>query len=158
MDGIQPHVHQLLAENYMKSLEMIINVEAQQKHPIVGCAKPKGSPVVHRVVSFGHVLSGDTGSGSKFTRSSNGRVWSEYVADRLGTEAVLSYAWAGARTDGTNVNTDSEEKLGFSAQIARYVPKNIKSTLHTISMRCWISFILLLNIFLLSFSVLFFVY
>ena len=94
-------------------------------------------PVLHaegftHIVAFGDSFT-DNGyiDGHGFNRDSNGKVWVEYLADRLHVEDLDNRAWGGARTDdGHYLGFDWS---GFNWQVDRFQLQSMpKETLFTV--------------------------
>ncbi len=73
------------------------------------------------IVLFGDSLS-DNGfeDGHGFKRSSNGRVWSEYLSEMLGTQSTSIRAWSGATSGIGNYYEEAKDWSGLLWQIENF--------------------------------------
>ena len=75
------------------------------------------------LVVFGDSLS-DNGidDGHGFLRYSNGKVWPEYLAERIGAKTVDVRAWSGAMSGMGNYNSNAKDWSGLLWQVREYTP------------------------------------
>ena len=89
---------------------------------------PTDTPVastreIKALVVFGDSMS-DNGhvDGHGFFRSSNGKVWPEYLSDMLSPEKLDVRAWGGATSGQGNYNANASDWSGLLWQVDRYEP------------------------------------
>lgn len=85
-----------------------------------------------RLIAFGDSLTDDAfGDGHGFNRYSNGPVWVDYLADRLGVAGRENRAWGGAMTGDGNANGFGWS--GLTWQVAGFTPSgDLSRTLVTV--------------------------
>jgi lysophospholipase L1-like esterase len=86
-------------------------------------------PGISHAIEFQHlVVFGDSLSdngiddGHGFLRYSNGKVWPEYLAERMGVKTLEVRAWSGAMSGMGNYNSNAKDWSGLSWQVQEFTP------------------------------------
>lgn len=94
------------------------------------------SATFKNIIAFGDSIS-DNGfdDGHGFARKSNGKVWVEYLGEKIGCSLIEDRAWSGAMSGQGNYNPPAKDWSGLLWQVENYVPAkkiNMEKTLFTI--------------------------